>query len=271
MEFLTATLPRISTITITASLHRAVDIDALFWALPLEVSEPPPPPQPGPKLSCGIVRVERAVPRTRELRIRVRHAVHGHQVVVNRRDRRSFTCFDNQLTVVYRQACSFVSIKVFRNGNMQMTGAKYVAQPLDALRVIAACAGASAVRLSDLTVHMINCDCRVNCAVDRVALFQLLKDTYGLPCSFEPCTYPGVKVYCENGDAKHSRTTISVFHSGCIIITGALTYAQMQQARQYILRLLRENHERVCAPTAEARVPPRRSRGRRSHADEGGR
>jgi TATA-box binding protein (TBP) (component of TFIID and TFIIIB) len=251
---------RISTMTMTGTLGSPVDLNCLFWAMPLVHTDHTE--------RAGVVRIERIQKATRELHIR--HADPEDRALVSINERRPgvpFTCFDNQLTVVFRcrqgEGLNLISVKVFRNGNVQMTGVRYLSQVLGplgdicgVLRRLADRAGAPHTHSpQNLRVHMINCDCRASFQVNREALYDTLCTKYrGLPCSYEPCIYPGVKVYDsyhhEKTGVKH-KTTISVFQSGCIIITGSCSYRQMQEARELILRILAEERGKV------AKVHPR--------------
>jgi TATA-box binding protein (TBP) (component of TFIID and TFIIIB) len=250
---------RISTMTMTGTLGSPVELDTLFWAVPLVHTDHTD--------RAGIVRVERIQRATRQLHIR--HADPEDRALLTIHERRPgvpFTCFDNQLTVVFRcrqgEGLNLISVKVFRNGNVQMTGVRYLSQVLGPLSQICGVLGGLTARQhspQNLRVHMINCDCRASFQVNRLALYETLCSKFrGLPCSYEPCIYPGVKVYHSYYHQKtglRHKTTISVFQSGCIIITGSCSYRQMQEARELILDILDQERDVVAKVPLCGRCP----------------
>lgn len=220
--------------------------------------------------------------------------------------------FDHQATVVVlvpvtrggyvhgssTDAIETVNMKVFQNGNVQMTGLKHVKQgPLviDALvrtihhldgegggydendKILKRSKpdedeGASGIRKppdQQYRVCLINSDFALGFMINREKLYDVLMNDTGVSCCYEPCIYPGVKIqYFWNADADADaargvggdvvsgdgtctcpercsgkgtgrgrgdcrRITISVFRSGCVIITGARAYRQLNGAFRF--------------------------------------
>ena len=197
--------------------------------------------------------------------------------------------FDNQVTMIYRMREGYSpNIKVFRNGNIQMTGIRCPEDGKEMIERIAgeitriseedgvACAGD--LRPGDFKIRMINSDFSFDFRIRRKVLHMLLiSSRYNTISSFQPGTYPGVKIqyfwnknatnrcgHCEctmpcygrgdngapgtgDGDS-HSqckKVTISVFESWKILITGATSYEQIDQAYAYIVRVVQDNMDRV--------------------------
>lgn len=119
----------------------------------------------------------------------------------------------------------------------------------------------------DFRVILINSDFHIGFEVNRDRLYRLLATQFAhLMTNFEPCIYPGVKIRyswnqarthhpgacpCSprcNGTAAQAccqRITIVIFRSGCIVITGARDYAQLDDAYVFISSLLHENRTAV--------------------------
>lgn len=126
------------------------------------------------------------------------------------------------------------------------------------------------MNVHDYKVCLINSDFKIGWDVRREMLFKVINDKYDMMCSFEPCIYPGVKLqYAWNqssrdrkgtrlegtcsctkpcggkkrgdGDGNCRRITIAIFRSGCVIVTGAHSYEQLDDAYNLVLRILREN------------------------------
>lgn len=174
-----------------------------------------------------------------------------------------------------------VNAKIFSNGNVQMSGLKTIEQGRRALHVISCLVqSASSCNeenhvdgVNNFRVCLINSDYKIGWDVQRERLFRVLTRDLGVLCGFEPCIYPGVKLqYAWNngvphakerkgtrdegvctcslpcsgknrgdGDGKCRRITIAVFRSGCIIVTGAHTYEQLDDAYAFIRRVMEKN------------------------------
>lgn len=193
-------------------------------------------------------------------------------------------CFDNQVTVIYRIAAGYMpNIKLFRNGNIQMTGIRsiqdgtaMIQRMVEEIRYIYAHKSPEIVSGNyehlnggDFTIRMINSDFAVPFRIRRKDLHKMLiSHEYNNVCDFQPGTYPGVKLQyfwndtcsthgrCNctvpcfgkgngkgNGDCK--KVTVSVFESGKILITGANAFHQVDEAYGYICNILKKEHERL--------------------------
>ena len=120
---------------------------------------------------------------------------------------------------------------------------------------------------------MINSDFKNSFEVKRYELDCLIRESYGLISTYEPCTHPAVivKYYCNDshdditgkclcrklynkehfckgrGDATKDggckSVTILVFQSGKVIITGGRVIEQVHKAYNFIKKVLHENKE----------------------------
>lgn len=126
---------------------------------------------------------------------------------------------------------------------------------------------------SDFCIHLINSDFKVNMEIRRDLLANLLMKRYSCTCSYEPCIYPGVKIQyfmnkhskglpleeqgkclCEpscNGKGDGCTTsackkiTISIFQSGCILITGVTLIEHINMGYNYISEIIRQNEKEI--------------------------
>ena len=122
------------------------------------------------------------------------------------------------------------------------------------------------LKSSSFCIHLINSDFKVNMEIRRDLLANLIMENYSCTCSYEPCIYPGVKLQyflnknnkglpltkqgsCKcvipcngKGDGFTTDTckkiTISIFQSGCILITGVTLIEHIQIAYDYIHELI---------------------------------
>lgn len=193
------------------------------------------------------------------------------------------TRFDNQVTVIYRLGERYApNVKIFRNGNLHMTGVK---KPEDAGRITQAiieeiqrihstCNGivedVGKLHADPIIIRMINTNFSVPYLIRRKDLHKMLiSDEYNNLCDFQPGSYPGVKLkffwnanaknrsgicecsnLCEgkgtgHGDGQCKKVTVSLFESGNILITGANQFQQVDDAYGYICNILKTQQQRI--------------------------
>uniref|UniRef100_A0A6C0BFW5 TATA-box binding protein n=1 Tax=viral metagenome TaxID=1070528 RepID=A0A6C0BFW5_9ZZZZ len=194
--------------------------------------------------------------------------------------------FDNQLTLEYRVRMgddfTILNCKIFKNGNIQMTGVKFLDQGrqfIDKLIVdIKHIYANNSEIIKDVSrlcntnymIRMINCDYKIGFNIKRDMLFKTMISEYDNMCSYEPCIYPGVKIQymwnvnnrhnngvcyctssCVNGkgnglsDTNCKKITVAVFQSGCVIITGAQSKEQIDETYAWINKIIISNREKI--------------------------
>jgi TATA-box binding protein (TBP) (component of TFIID and TFIIIB) len=173
-----------------------------------------------------------------------------------------------------------VNVKLFGNGGIQMTGipAEEFAKEaltwfLDELYTVKAETPIFTTKptLEKFKVQLINSDYQVACPINRTALHNILSRTYGLFSTFESTIYQGVntKYYYNDkhpdpdrpgiclctkrcrgqgtgsGPGECKRITMSVFQTGKIIITGGRYMFQLEEAYNFLNRVLQDHAEEV--------------------------
>lgn len=186
---------------------------------------------------------------------------------------------------LYKSKTELLNIKVFKNGKVQMTGVKHTDSGVDAVEFLITIIKDVNVHTklvedidclicSDFKIHLINSDFKVNMEIRRDLLFQLLTKSYDVTCTYEPCIYPGVKIQYflnksfdfnsqpkEHGvcscssrcDGKGNglttdtckKITISIFQSGCILITGVTAIKHIEIGYAFIVDLLKRHEAEV--------------------------
>lgn len=265
---------RISTITATGSVNTKIDLDVFFDHLTVIDADA--------CTSSGVLYAEfskeEGAPMTKGIS---KKSARKQAAASESKSKR----FDNQVTVVYRMmetdievAKKNLNIKVFNNGNIQITGIKYIAQGrqmidiiIDILRTLHSQGHATIVedvsklQNVDYSIRLINSDFKIGFPVKRELLYKVFTSKYENYCSFEPCIYPGVKIryyyneqnhrkdglcYCHDtcevgkgsgkGNKQCKKITVAVFQSGCVIITGAQSHDQIQDAYDFVIKVLLE-------------------------------
>jgi len=188
--------------------------------------------------------------------------------------------FDNALSSYFKlREDYYPSVKIFKNGTIQMTGLKNIDDGeklhhlvFDTIKGIYkeskdAFESEPIFKEETFYVRMINSDFSVPYLIRRKELHHLLiSEKCQNSCSFQPGTYPGVKLQyfwnpviglkngiCKcteakcfgkgngNGHGECKKVTVSIFESGKILITGATNFEQINEAYNYICGVL-TNH-----------------------------
>lgn len=256
MDALTPTPFRVSTITINASIAAKVDLELFFNNVAISDS--------------NIVWTECGT-ETRGTRPKRKK-----KMLVEREKK----IFDNQVTMVFNMnADYFPNCKLFKNGNIHITGVRTEDAARDLVdKVILEVQRIHATGIpvtetpedlkpSSFKIRMINCDFGFPTKLRRKNLHNLIIDKYLNVCSFQPLTYPGVKLQyywsasnCQHdgicrcskpcygkgdgdvdGDCK--KVTIAIFESGKILITGANTFQQVEDSYRYICDIIRKHKD----------------------------
>ncbi|KAG2425009.1 hypothetical protein HXX76_014167 [Chlamydomonas incerta] len=260
-----ATQPSVSTITLTASIADQINIQLFMERC--RVSSP------------ALVRVECYGP-DKQLCTRGTPAAS--------RARRTVKCgFDNQVTAIVvpnADAPSHqVNVKVFKNGTVQMTGAKDMRDGCQAAAVIMeelrrlcqeegllqVVGDPQSLQVSRMTVQLINSNFRVPFKINNQKLLGVLLDNYKHVCIYEPCIYPGAKLlYYWNSEAETKdgicrcptpclgkgrgcgvgqckKVTVPVFQSGSVMITGASSFEQLEEVYKFTVALLTKHRGEI--------------------------
>jgi hypothetical protein len=253
---------RVSTITCNASISTTIDLTKLFEHISLTEN-------------TGFIWIENG---TKKRGIYPAKKKKSSQ-------QKEKKCFDNQVTVIYKYGEYYPNIKIFRNGNIQMTGVRTVENGQDMVNIITnelkkiatekceSIVGTDKIESivnTNFIIRMINTDFGVPFKIRRKNLHQLLiSSKYGNTCSFQPLTYPGVKLqYFYNiqnnknngicsctkpcfgkgtgdGDGNCKKVTIAIFDSGKILITGANSFLQINEAYRFICSVIMENQDEL--------------------------
>jgi TATA-box binding protein (TBP) (component of TFIID and TFIIIB) len=187
--------------------------------------------------------------------------------------------FQNQCTfLVDLPNGKIVNQKVFKNGNIQMTGLKSEVDGLAAIQILIdnitknnnafenpIVLDPDIITKTDCNIVLINSDYSCGFKIKRDKLYEIL-GTYGLYVSYEPDIYPGVnakfywnKIYnntikpgicnctvsCDgkgtgDGNGQCKKVTISTFQSGNVIITGARNQQQTNDAYSFINKIFKQ-------------------------------
>lgn len=199
--------------------------------------------------------------------------------------------FHNQSTIVLRREhkpgqWKESNVKLFANGSLQMTGVPSVEFAKETLEWLLLeikklpetpfTDPTETPQLQEISVKLINTDYFINALIKRDALFQILVNRYSIFSINEKTIYQGVnakyyfnkantarpgicscKARCRgqgtgNGDGECKRVTLCIFQDGKIIVTGARTMEQINEAYHFLNMVLQDNAKEVLRPMPAA-------------------
>ena len=256
---------RISTITTTGQLGVKIVLDALYEQIPI---------LPYWDLNDGVLKMEFNGKSK---------GTSFKDIMLKPKETK--TSFFNQATLVVRREVSplnwkEINVKLFRNGGVQMTGVRSIEMASSTLHWLIdylqrSCTSkpifSGTPRIHKEQVQLVNTDFSIGAKVKRDVLHRILTEKYRLNSSYESAIYQGVKTKyfynaerpstappglcpCEKlckgtGDGSKigacKKITISPFQTGQVIITGARTMEQINEAYEFIKRVFRDNSDEI--------------------------
>jgi TATA-box binding protein (TBP) (component of TFIID and TFIIIB) len=156
------------------------------------------------------------------------------------------TAFYNQVTIGYEDHSSRKSIKLFPNGSIQVAGC---ADLFDCRRILKQLSfilmvvlGKDAVvPVDEVSVKMINTNFSLNSSVNLLKIIAKLSKAQGSPfkVTFDPDRYSAVKVKFVPKPGQ-KQVTASIFSTGKIIVTGAMTLDEIAESYAILNQNLRD-------------------------------
>lgn len=157
--------------------------------------------------------------------------------------------FYNQVTLNYKDI-SKKSIKVFSNGKLQITGltsyyesrilVDYITQ------LVRRTMKNDSIHVNKEYVGMINGNFSVKTNIDLQKLNKILNKKPNVMSIYNPESYPAINMKYNNGNVT---TSIFIFGTGNIVITGAKTLGHMRDSYDFIYKEIIRNHSGVCKTT----------------------
>ena len=150
--------------------------------------------------------------------------------------------FYNQTTISYNLNNN-VSVKVFTNGKLQLTGITSINNCLSAIGIIILILKRSEGALqnvipcienvTNMSIEMINSNFNIKKELDLKKMRSILINE-NVDFNYEPDTYPGI-------NAKINKISVFIFGTGNIVITGAKSLKCIEKTYRYICNLLLSN------------------------------
>ncbi|MEM0354146.1 MAG: hypothetical protein QXW79_01055 [Thermoplasmata archaeon] len=245
----------ISTITLDCKLHTLIDIDSFARNVTLRED--------------GIVSVK--------FGNRKNPAVNRTIVLLKNKKKPSSKNFYNQVTILMKPTNNpernYINIKVFKNGSLHVTGCKdmddFVNVVTRLIHILKAgkelegkgkkihiyyISNPNKIGIYDVKIRMINSDFKLDYKIDRKKLAKLLKKYHNIgtrdqeigyvECKYEPAgghSCVNIKYQCD----EKNKTSIFVFQTGAVIITGAKNLHHIIRAYQFINKILNKYYHQI--------------------------
>lgn len=141
--------------------------------------------------------------------------------------------FYNQVSVWFADETSKKNVKIFRNGNLHITGEKSLARNIDiadeicsTLSILFRCERYAV----DFDVQMINTNFRLSVGLVLGSLRDALANKVSsvTKASYDPETYPGLN--CKYRTTSGRDVSLLIFNSGNVIITGIKDFKEFYEA-----------------------------------------
>jgi TATA-box binding protein (TBP) (component of TFIID and TFIIIB) len=191
-------------------------------------------------------------------------------IVLKAKKKPSKVNFQNQVTIRMRPQNNLtrnpINIKVFKNGSLQMTGCKDMEDfhnvtnnlinilkkgqkiKRDGKKLkLKFIENNTTIAIFDTKIRMINSNFKVGYKIDRKKLAKILRSKHShnsknkqfgyIECKYEPTSGHSCVNIKHHYDDKH-KSSIFVFQTGAIIITGAKNYSHIIAAYNFIMKLL---------------------------------
>lgn len=168
--------------------------------------------------------------------------------------------FLNQVTLVVKtDPKRLLNIKLFRNGSLQITGCKNFEHFANDITIMfdeiiktikVADTTIEFVRnpelmnissIHEFAIRMINCNFNAGFEIDRCLLYYSLR-TNNINAIYDSCTHASVNIkYSKDGIV----SSLFVFESGCVIITGITTVEQLIDTYNFIIEYFNNNYNKI--------------------------
>jgi TATA-box binding protein (TBP) (component of TFIID and TFIIIB) len=166
----------------------------------------------------------------------LKHGRHYHDMELPPPGKRA--SFHNQLTV----KCNRMSVKLFRNGSIQVTGCRSVVHFGDVIdRLLTSIAilldDEQPMALVSTTIVLINANFNAGKALPlRILRDILVKATPSLVASYNPTEYPGINAKIPTADG--TVVTALIFETGSVMLSGAKSPRSMAHAYRTLCGLI---------------------------------
>lgn len=144
------------------------------------------------------------------------------------------------MTIEFIDSFSKKSMKIFPNGTIHVTGCSDMwdgIRVMHQLEFVLSKLFERTIKIGHLEIFMVNTNFAMNSYLNLQRVIELFEEQ-GYQVSFNPEVYSAVKV--KFSPKPHMKQiTASIFSSGCILITGAVSLEEINESYKILLKLLK--------------------------------
>ena len=172
-----------------------------------------------------------------------------------------YNCFVAILRIFHADTFKEINVKVFNTGKLEIPGIReddVLEQTLCALtKILTPIIGAAVTYAPTNETVLINSNFKCNYLINRDQLVDILTRKYGIKCSYDPCSYPGIQCMFFYDPDKEFQTGVSItaenitrvsfmiFRTGSVLIVGKCTEPVLDEIYQFIRILLETEYSAV--------------------------
>ena len=207
-----------------------------------------------------------------------------------------YNCFVVILRLLWEERHKEIHVKVFNTGKLEIPGIRDERLLTSALSLLTKTLdplmppsdAPPLAHLSDKSeTVLVNSNFSCNFYLDRQALFDILRTRYGIACSYDPCSYPGIqaefyyrldtgseqtgrlppdgRVQDLTADGSLIKVSFMVFRTGSVLIVGKCADPVLAHIYRFICKILESERLEIAIPTPDGATgtsPPRKPRKR---------
>lgn len=179
-----------------------------------------------------------------QIEVTIKKIQHNTDYSLTKRGKKKKTFF-NQASLHFTTHTT-KCVKVFSNGKLHITGvtsmieaetvATFICSILN--KTIGVVKGSKSIAATNLQICMINTNFSMNHGLHILALKNFLHSD-NIVCQYTPDTYPGLKIKFTHENK--NKTSIFIFSSGQIVITGAKQMSDIIEVYTYLMDIMNDN------------------------------
>jgi TATA-box binding protein (TBP) (component of TFIID and TFIIIB) len=279
----------ISTMTFIAYLNSEIDLEAVFWKIPViayaatthgvvkkQFKISSSTPENVRRIETMLeqydytvsnVMVHQEQPKFKDVRkISIGLSFHDFLSCQGKKKGAFYNCFVLILRTFVNKKYKEFHVKVFNTGKIEIPGIQTRQQLQSALDVLLAVLrqAATPVEIVADSEHIVLINSNFNCNffINRQELYKKLKHVYGIQALYDPCSYPGIqcKLYVENDAIALKKTqegaydvSVMIFRTGSVLIVGKFKEELLPLIYDFLNAIFKSEYASImeCAQTSQ--------------------
>ena len=175
--------------------------------------------------------------------------LYKNRFINNEESKLFYNCINTYITVKYQDK-KRISVKIFKNGNIQLAGVLNVMSATYAVRKIyrrltevEAFLNPEFSKITNLRICMINSDFKISKNIKQNVLCDILditNDSMIKRYTYNPSKYPAINLKIEDPETAN-KLTVAIFRPGSVILTGGSDINLYFKTFKYLIKLLNNN------------------------------